>query len=642
MKNVTENRFSNEDKWQYLASLLERDGACVGETEFSVTMNGIYSVPDEWLKLEASGAVDSWFYGAKVSEINFGEGKTNPRELTETEKKEMEAKKNSKNDKKKVEVTQAELERIEKERQEKEEKERIFLEEWNQLDEQTKFYRKKENPTEECWISFPFGKNVLSILKNGDKLLDLEEEINTDQGMLLEFFKVPPPDEDPKKRPKPKNISPEDVKPIFAVAWLDLSELQIPGRTETTLRASLMLKETWDKKLELQENYDKMKSQNADEEDLAELEEELQNLTDYVLNKQTYIYLTISLSVPINPKVPEKPFPNPMDLLKKPEKPFKQITADQICEDFRNQLKIAIAAIAKQYEEFIGEAKNNLIKRDKNNVLTNDRKQERDSNITKFIYNFNHTGKADLLNEKLKKFIVRIVREKYKKKSNVMGVFKNEKDQFYSSLYAYLTDEVKLAMDEYIYLKNDELHEHVLSSYDQSRKEVMQYASRINKETEEQRLFRLSKEYDIKNEMDKALFYSKARLTLNKSKDAWKEYIVQTKKMGLIIDTEDAIVNIIQLDPEDFNYKLLYAAVKWIKGRPNDAINFLLSIIEEMKGIKNSNSQINAMLALLYKESYNLTKDKMKDLLYKKHWESAIRLKLKEQGQVQFFVGKSK
>ena len=110
--------------------------------------------------------------------------------------------------------------------------------------------------------------------------------------------------------------------------------------------------------------------------------------------------------------------------------------------------------------------------------------------------------------------------------------------------------------------------------------------------------------------------------------------------MGLVIDTEDAIINIIQMDPEDINYKILYAAIKWIKGRPSDAIYFLLSILEEMKGIKNSNSLINAFLALLYKESFLQTKDKMKELLYKKHWESAIRLKMKEQGNVQY-LGKS-
>jgi len=41
---------------------------------------------------------------------------------------------------------------------------------------------------------------------------------------------------------------------------------------------------------------------------------------------------------------------------------------------------------------------------------------------------------------------------------------------------------VKVAMDEYVQLKRDELHEDVISSFGQSRKETLQYASRITKE----------------------------------------------------------------------------------------------------------------------------------------------------------------
>ena len=124
----------------------------------------------------------------------------------------------------------------------------------------------------------------------------------------------------------------------------------------------------------------------------------------------------------------------------------------------------------------------NLIKKEKSNVLSNIRKEERDSNITKFLYHFNISGKAELLKEKLKRYLVRIVREIYKKKTNILGVFKDQRDQFYSQLFAYATDEVKLAMDEYVFLKKDELHEHIISSYDQSRKEVMQYAIKLYKE----------------------------------------------------------------------------------------------------------------------------------------------------------------
>jgi len=640
MKNITDNKLNLDDKWVFLSSLFEREGACVAETNLSINVHGVYSIPEEWLRLESSGAVDNWFYVVKVSDLELVEGKTNPRELTEQEKREIENKKGGNKKPANAGGKKDEQVDLDKEKTERDEKDKQFMEEWNSLDEKGRFYKKKESPTEECWISFPSGKNFASVLMQGEKLIELDEDVNTYKGIVLEFTKAPPADEDPKKpKPKPKNISPEEVKPIYCVSWLDLSDFHNkPGLKEISLRSPLMLKETYERKIQLEEELDKLSSEGKD---TSEVINHLQNLTDYVLSKQTYIYITINFSVPINPPIPEKQIPSSLDLIRKEEKAYKQITADEICDDFRKQLKIAIAAISKQYEDFMGDAKNNLIKREKGNVLSNAKREERDANITKFMSIFNVSGKADLLKEKLKKFIVRIVREKYKKRTNVKGIFKDEKDQFYSELFAYLTDEVKLAMDEYIGLKREELHDHITSSYEQSRKEVLQYAMRINKEPEEKKLLRLSTEYEIMEDLEKALFYYKGRLTLNQGKESWASYAKLTKKMNLIVDCEEAVVNCIKLEPNDIQTKILYAAIKWIKGRSNDAIHFLQALIKELNGIKNTNCNLNAFLAFLYKDSFIQTKDKMKDLLHKKHLEASIRFRLKDQGKVQY-LGKSK
>ena len=85
-----------------------------------------------------------------------------------------------------------------------------------------------------------------------------------------------------------------------------------------------------------------------------------------------------------------------------------------------------------------------LIRRDKGNIISNAKREERENTINKYIDKFNTSGRADLLKEKLKKFIVKIVIEKYNKKgTSVKGVYKDKLDQFYSELYAYLTDSVK-------------------------------------------------------------------------------------------------------------------------------------------------------------------------------------------------------
>ena len=42
----------------------------------------------------------------------------------------------------------------------------------------------------------------------------------------------------------------------------------------------------------------------------------------------------------VNPPAPERPLPDPFDLIKRENKTFKQITPDEIASDFRKQLKI--------------------------------------------------------------------------------------------------------------------------------------------------------------------------------------------------------------------------------------------------------------------------------------------------------------
>ena len=174
-------------------------------------------------------------------------------------------------------------------------------------------------------------------------------------------------------------------------------------------------------------------------------------------------------------------------------------------------------------------------KKEKLNVISNIRKEERDKNINQFLSNFNNQGKADIIKEKLKRFIIRIIREKYKKKEVIEELFKDNKNKFYAELFAYLSDEVKLAMDEYVGIKRDSLHDDIISSYDDSRSESLKHAARVSKEPEEKRLFRLSKEYEIMGNMDKSYYYFKARLTINPSKESWTIFAQLAKKMGIKI-----------------------------------------------------------------------------------------------------------
>ena len=95
--------------------------------------------------------------------MNIKGAKVFPKELTEEEKAELEAAAKTKPGtkpppkdpkKKEEEPSAAELERLEKERKEKEERLRKLQEEWDALDEETRFNRRNEDIFKEPCIKF--------------------------------------------------------------------------------------------------------------------------------------------------------------------------------------------------------------------------------------------------------------------------------------------------------------------------------------------------------------------------------------------------------------------------------------------------------------------------------------------------------
>ena len=274
-------------------------------------------------------------------------------------------------------------------------------------------------------------------------------------------------------------------------------------------------------------------------------------------------------------------------------------------------------------------------------MINNVKREERDSNINKFLTKFIENGKANLIKEKLKKFITRIAVEKYKKRIEVNEKFENQREKFFSEIYAYVSEEVKLGMDEYIYMKRDEIHEHILSSYDQSRREILNYAIRKNKEPEEKRLLRLSNEYEILDDLETSMQYYKSRLTLIQNQETWLGFAVLSKKMNNLVQVEEAIKYCIQnvsdgdhppsqgsqatiQKNDEFTFKILYTSIKYLKGRMKDALSIMLSLLDKYK-LKKTNCNFNAFLAFLYHESGN-------KLLFTKHYEAAKRFKMLELG----------
>ena len=659
-----------KDKWLNLENILARGGPQVGDTDFTLQIYGVYSLPEIFSKLQQSGSVDTWSYIVKFSDIQLPGGKFNQREMTEEELKEIENKKKPppKINKKDLAAVKAEEDRIAAEQKEKEEKEKAFQDFLNKMTPEEQYFYLKELPTKEPWLSWPEGKTISTIKKTGEKFIELEEDVNSEKGAVLELQFIPPPDDDPKKRPKPKGMLPEEIKPIYAVGWVDFTKLNnTPGLTELELRTKLMTREKYEKNIDDLEKlinkkvfnpyspeYQKLYNNNSEDNKAENKNENNQNNQsgsenknenndenkDFLEKADTYIRIRIMLSQPVNPVLPDIELPEPISFIKKEKPPKKPITTEEIEQDLIRQFKIAIAAIAKVYDEAMGEsAKGNLMKREKGNIMGNAKKEDKEQYIMKFLDKFNTSGRADLLKEKLKKFIVRIVREKFgKKKTPVKGVYKDDRDQFYSELYAYLTDTLKKAANEFVELKKDELHENVITPFSQSKKEIMDFITRENKEPEDKRLLRLSKENELLNDYSKAVKYYKARLLLDPNKEAWLAYCNLTKKLEDIPEVETSLVNAISLDAEncDLNLQLIFCGLLYIKGQIGHAINYLnLYILKN--GLNSTNYIFNAFLSFLYKErstANNLlvSKDKKNisyEALSKKHLEAAKLFKMK-------------
>ena len=695
MSTIQQSTAFPNSHWVVLESILERNGLATKPTNFTLEIIGIYSIPDFWIKMDQSGAVDSWGYQVVVGEAKCLNGKLNNRELTDEEKNQIENKKKPppKVDKKNPDAVKAEEERLKKIQDEKDLMEKKFYEGLKELKPLQQFYKIKEMPTQGEWISFSKDDKINTVELKDDKLIEMEDAINDEHRIIIEVNKIPPPDENEKKRPKPKNMNQEDIKPIYSVGLADLTEFyNIPGKKEVILRTPLMMKETYNKRKEnniepIQPTFEPKEndlkvylfgppqptesgkkekekegsSQNKTEKGKASNNtDNSQNDTDYIEEAHTYVYYKLKFSESINPRISgfneseelneienqekeHEAAPNTepnrqvdalskadekedinksQDLGKKTSRenskekglkteeekneenneekkeikleqkndvlennryekekekiPFSKkiidkntqeileekqkekeddveeeeiIGANEICSDFRKYIKFFIASICKNYDELIGgdSSKNQGAKREKaGSMINNVKREERDLNINKFLSKFIENGKANLIKEKLKKFITRIAVEKYKKRIEVNEKFEKQREKFFSEIYAYVCEEVKLGMDEYIYMKRDEIHEHILSSYDQSRKEILNYAIRKNKEPEEKRLLRLSNEYEILDNLETSMKYYKSRLTLIQNQETWLGFAVLSKKMNNLVQVEEAIKYCIQ------------------------------------------------------------------------------------------------
>lgn len=199
--------------------------------------------------------------------IHFKSGKIVAREQTEEEKAEAEAGKGkkpadaAKKGAKKgaeEEPSPEELEKLNAEIRDREDSNNKAQGEWNQLDDNTKFFRTCEDVFKEPSIRFvreevdeeapPANRAEVQICDN--ELRKFESAVIDNQGCWIYFDRLVPKDEeeevtggkaDPKKKAPPakkgaKDANVEDMKPTHCKGWLDLTPLMHPGAKTVTQR----------------------------------------------------------------------------------------------------------------------------------------------------------------------------------------------------------------------------------------------------------------------------------------------------------------------------------------------------------------------------------------------------------------------
>ena len=74
------------------------------------------------------------------------------------------------------------------------------------------------------------------------------------------------------------------------------------------------------------------------------------------------------------------------------------------------------------------------------------------------------TGKYKILKERIKRSIVKICKDKFKKTGSITGITTDQKDQFYSELYVFLMENMRQNILDLVTNKVEELNEECVLS----------------------------------------------------------------------------------------------------------------------------------------------------------------------------------
>eukprot|EP00830_Metopus_es_P014783 TRINITY_DN4053_c0_g2_i1.p1 TRINITY_DN4053_c0_g2~~TRINITY_DN4053_c0_g2_i1.p1 ORF type:complete len:1046 (-),score=328.50 TRINITY_DN4053_c0_g2_i1:39-3137(-) len=643
-----------------LQGMLERAVHPLPSTTVSLKVNGIFSLPESW-KAKA-GQEDLNRYELQCFDVKIEGGKIQAKQLTEEEKKALEEAQSKgkkavpKPDKKKQEEEPSPEEKAkeEAEKKAKEEAEAKLKAEWDKLDEETKFYRTQENAYKEPRLSFITinEKNEPNIIAKTAELKEqpliaFEEYVNTENGCWLYFDRLLPiEEEDTKKgkgKPPAKKGQVEPEKPLRGKAWVPFYELMKPGGTETDLRVFLETvgdqaspkieekKEGKDQKeaKEVKDNKDRKDdkdTKDAKDSKDAKVEVKKEEPEKVFEPAKTYVHLHITLSNPINPPLPPEGLPKPHDLCKDKPQMAKCPTTKDVMDMYKLQLKLTIGALGQEYNRIQEKEKeaekqsSQQQQKAKEQLLGDKLEKMRLKRKEGFLKELNQSGLYFMLKEKLKKAVARIAKEKYRKIALSKELSKEEKDKFYSELYVFLIEQMRLTTDEIAQKKIIDLHEDVIDSKAITQKKKQDKMDLVFKETPYMRNLRLYKDYE------RALDFVTAEQHLldiikdnDKDEKAWTIYYRFAMKTGNIAKAEECLRKVLTIAPNNLDIQLALGGLLVHRKRYKEATTFIKDVL------KSNFTRITANI--LNAIMFELEQHKG---LYEKHIAIAKRKKMRD------------
>ena len=120
----------------------------------------------------------------------------------------------------------------------------------------------------------------------------------------------------------------------------------------------------------------------------------------------------------------------------------------------------------------------------------------RENRKEKFIIEFSTNPKYFVLRDKLKKAILRIAADRYRKKVGHKGLTQTERDKFKAELYCFLNNQMRTIIPEILNFHSTDIHQDIIQQKQVLTEEKNKQLAKTFTEADKDKNLRLFQEFD--------------------------------------------------------------------------------------------------------------------------------------------------